>query len=145
MHPVDVLLLLTRGDQVLLALRADTGYADGQWNLPSGKLERGEDALTGLVREAREEIGVRLEPAELRMATTVHRLNNSGIGRLGLAFTVEHEPTRHGEPVNAEPHKCAAIAWFPADALPPNTYPSSAVCVQAFRAGDPFVLSGWTR
>lgn len=34
-HPVDVLLILTTGDQVLLALRDGTGYADGMWNLPS--------------------------------------------------------------------------------------------------------------
>ncbi len=33
--PVDVLLLLVRDDQVLLALRAGTGFADGWWNLPS--------------------------------------------------------------------------------------------------------------
>lgn len=32
---IDVLLLLIRGDTVLLALRAGTGFADGWWNLPS--------------------------------------------------------------------------------------------------------------
>ncbi|MCA1675506.1 MAG: NUDIX domain-containing protein, partial [Actinobacteria bacterium] len=40
---VDVLLLLVREDHVLLAQRHNTGYADGQWNLPSGKLNEGED------------------------------------------------------------------------------------------------------
>ncbi|BEL07052.1 hypothetical protein Q0Z83_052430 [Actinoplanes sichuanensis] len=30
-HPVDVLLLLTDGEHVLMALRSGTGYADGQW------------------------------------------------------------------------------------------------------------------
>jgi hypothetical protein len=34
-HPVDVLIILTNGDHVLLALRSGTGYADDQWNLPS--------------------------------------------------------------------------------------------------------------
>lgn len=37
------MLMLINGSQVLLALRENTGYADGLWNLPSGKLEDGED------------------------------------------------------------------------------------------------------
>jgi len=39
---VDALIVLVRGNQVLLAKRQGTGYADGAWNLPSGKLEDGE-------------------------------------------------------------------------------------------------------
>lgn len=143
-HPVDVLLLLIHADQVLLALREGTGYADGQWNLPSGKLEVGEDAISGVVREAREEIGVRLDPAEPQMVTTVHHRNTAGLARVGLAFAVAFDPARHGEPVNAEPHKCAKIEWFPADMLPSNTYPYTAVCVRAFHGGAPFALSGWS-
>ncbi|HEX5201644.1 MAG TPA: hypothetical protein VFW27_17085 [Actinoplanes sp.] len=34
--PVDVFLVLTDGDRVLMGLRRNTGFADGQWNLPSG-------------------------------------------------------------------------------------------------------------
>jgi 8-oxo-dGTP diphosphatase len=40
---VDALLILIRGNDVLLAQRQGTGYADGDWNLPSGKLEDGWD------------------------------------------------------------------------------------------------------
>ncbi len=32
---IDVMLLLVRDDTVLLALRANTGFADNWWNLPS--------------------------------------------------------------------------------------------------------------
>ena len=143
MHPVDVLLLLTHADHVLLALREGTGYADGQWNLPSGKLEIGEDALSALLREVREEIGLQLDRGEPRMAVTVHHRNAVGLALVGLAFAVEFDPTQHGQPVNAEPHKCAKIEWFPVDMLPTNTYPYTAACVHAFRDGEPFALSGW--
>ena len=142
-HPVDVLLILTDGDHVLLALRDGTNYADGQWNLPSGKLEVGEDAVTAVVRETGEEIGVRLRPDEPRMVATVHHRNTAGLARLGLVFAAAHDPARHGEPVNAEPHKCAKIEWFPADMLPTNTYPYTAACVAAWRDGAPLRLSGW--
>jgi len=32
---IDVMLLLIQDDAVLLALRAGTGFADGQYNVPS--------------------------------------------------------------------------------------------------------------
>lgn len=72
---VDVMLLLVRDERVLFAQRSGTGYADGQWNLPSGKLERGEDLVSALIREAREEVDVELKRDDLRMATSVHYLN----------------------------------------------------------------------
>ncbi|BBH69844.1 hypothetical protein ACTI_65290 [Actinoplanes sp. OR16] len=143
LHPVDVLLLLADGDRVLLALRDGTGFADGQWNLPSGKLEPGEDVVSAVCREAREEIGVELTPSDVRLAVTVHRLNDSGRGRLGLVFVAGYEPARHGEPFNNEPHKCAALEWFPAGKLPENTFPSSSAGVAAWREGSPLALSGW--
>ncbi|GGM55002.1 hypothetical protein GCM10011608_44930 [Micromonospora sonchi] len=139
-----MLLLLTHADYILLALREGTGYADGQWNLPSGKLEHGEHAITAIVRETREEIGVCLDPSEPLMVTTVHHRNSGGLARIGLAFAVAFDPILHGEPVNAEPHKCAQIEWFPADLLPSNTYPYTAACVRAFRDRAPFALSGWS-
>jgi 8-oxo-dGTP pyrophosphatase MutT (NUDIX family) len=142
-HPVDVLLLLTDGERVLLALREGTGYADGQWNLPSGKLEHGEHALGAVIREAHEEIGIQFDPDEPRMVVTVHHRSRSGHARVGLVFTVAFDAARHGQPVNAEPHRCAEIAWFPAGLLPSNTYACTAACVRAFREGRPFELSGW--
>ncbi|MEV0898212.1 NUDIX domain-containing protein [Actinoplanes sp. NPDC049802] len=142
-HPVDVLLLLADGDRVLLGLRDGTGYADGCWVLPSGKLEIGEDVVTAVVRETAEEVGIRLTVEEVRLAATVHHRSVAGQGRIGLVFAVEYEPALHGEPVNAEPHKCAQIAWFPADRLPASTYPSTAAGVAAWRDGEPLRLSGW--
>lgn len=142
-HPVDVLLILTAGDHVLLALREGTGYADGMWNLPSGKLETSEDAVSAIIREAREEIGILLAPDELRMATVIHHRNTVGLARIGLVFIADHDPDRHGEPINAEPHKCAKIDWFPVDMLPSDTYRYTAASLTAFRDGEPLRLSGW--
>lgn len=140
-HPVDVFLILHDGDAVLLARRQNTGYHDGRWNLPSGKLEHGEDAATAMRREAREEIGVALP--EVRFAATVHHRVSPTHARVGLVFTAAFDPASHGAPVNAEPHKCDAIEWFPAAALPAAMSDYSAECIQAYLAGDRFRLSGW--
>ena len=129
---------------MLLALREGTGFADGQWNLPSGKLEHGEDVVTAVCREGAEEVGVRLGPDDVRLAVTVHRRNDGGRGRLGLVFAAGYHPERHGEPFNNEPHKCAELAWFPAAKLPANTFPSSAAGVAAWREGRGLALSGWS-
>jgi 8-oxo-dGTP diphosphatase len=138
---VDVLLLLTRDEHVLLAERANTGYADGQWNLPSGKLDRGEDLEAALIRETREEIGLHLRRDAIRMVTSVHYRNPEGHARVGFFF---HAPTWDDEPYNAEPHKCARICWFPIDQLPDNTVPYSRAGVELYRRGEPFGLQGWT-
>lgn len=143
LHPVDVLLLLVDDDRVLMALRQGTGNADGQWNLPSGKLELHEDAITAVIRETHEEIGIRLTTDEPRMVATVHHRNPNGVARIGLVFLVPYDPHRHGEPINAEPHKCAKIEWFPASMLPSNTHGLTAAGVRAFREQQPFALSGW--
>jgi 8-oxo-dGTP diphosphatase len=140
---VDVMLILTRGDHVLLALREGTGYADGMWNLPSGKLEDGEHALDALVREAHEEIGITLHPHELRHTGVVHCRNPEGQGRLGLFFTTETNPARQGQPYNAEPHKCAKLAWYPQDLLPHNTVPYTTAGLDLHRTGRTFTTLGW--
>lgn len=139
--PVDALLLLVRDGHVLLAERSGTGYADGEWNLPSGKLEDGEDLVAAIIREGREEVDVELERDDLVMATSVHYRNPEGHGRVGFFF---HAQRWHGEPRNAEPHKCAQIRWFPLDQLPPNTVPYTRAGIEQFVRGEPFGLRGWS-
>lgn len=140
---VDVLLLLTNGTHVLLALREGTGVFDGQRNVPSGKVEPDEHVFDAMCREAREEIGLTLTPDELRLATVLHVHYPGHPTRLGLFFHVPHRPEQHGQPVNAEPHKCAEIGWYRFDELPSNTVPYTATGVRAYREGRPLALEGW--
>ncbi|MEV6847498.1 NUDIX domain-containing protein [Actinoplanes sp. NPDC051411] len=142
-HPVDVFLVLHDGPSVLLALRQNTGYHDGRWNLPSGKLEHGEDALSGMIREAREEIGIRLSRSSVRLAATVHHRVSAEHARIGLVFAAGSAPSSQGTPVNAEPHKCGGLGWFPAGSLPAEMSSYSADCIQAYLSGAAFTLSGW--
>lgn len=140
--PLDVFLILSRADEVLLALRRNTGFADGLWNVPSGKAEQGESVVAAVLREAREEVGLTLTAADVRLVTTVH-LARLGHERIGLFFHAVHDPARHGEPVNAEPHKCGGLGWFPAEALPPDTEPYNAAGLTGWRTGTPLILDGW--
>ncbi|MEV6526907.1 NUDIX domain-containing protein [Longispora sp. NPDC051575] len=137
---IDLHALLIRDGEILLGQRQGTGYADGQWHMPSGHLEDGESALDGLVREVKEEIGVVLQPGALRLVTTMHRGDPAEEARLGLFF----EATEwDGEPANLEPHKCAELRWFPLDALPADMVPYPRAAVAAYIAGQPYAEIGW--
>ncbi|GAA1024403.1 hypothetical protein Aple_038240 [Acrocarpospora pleiomorpha] len=137
---VDAMLILVRDGHVLLAQRQGTGYADGWWNVPSGHLEEGETIDQAVIREAREEVGVGLRLADLRFVHLCHFRNPEGEGRIGAFF----EATMWtGEPINAEPHKCAQIAWFPFDQLPDCTYPYTAEGITHYVSGQAFAAVGW--
>ena len=140
---LDVMLILTRDEHVLLAQRQGTGYADGQWNLPSGKVEPAEHAEAAIIREAHEEIGIRLDPTRLTPVGAVHYRNPEGHTRLGLFYTTPAEPSIQGEPFNAEPHKCAKIGWFPLDLLPHNTVPYTAAGISLYLHDKRLVMAGW--
>jgi mutator protein MutT len=139
---VDALLILVRGNEVLLAQREGTGYADGAWNLPSGKLEDGETVLQAAQREGLEEIGIHTRASDLDFVHLIHYRNTHGAARIGVFFQVRDW---HGEPYNAEPHKCAQIKWWPLGHLPDNTYPYTAAGIRAYQRGELFSAIGWNQ
>jgi 8-oxo-dGTP pyrophosphatase MutT (NUDIX family) len=141
-HLIDVHLLLVRDGQVLLTRRRDTNpLFNGLWHLPSGKLDAGESVLQAAAREADEEVGVLIEPDDLRHVHTLH-VNGSGPEpRLGLFFETHRWV---GEPTNREPDKCSAVSWFSLDALPEKLIDYPAAGIHAYRTGVPFSVHGWT-
>jgi 8-oxo-dGTP pyrophosphatase MutT (NUDIX family) len=50
------------GERVLIAKRVARGLNAGQWALPGGKLDPGEEPVAGALRELREEAGLEVEP-----------------------------------------------------------------------------------
>lgn len=138
---VDVYVLLRRADgHVLLMERANTGYADGLLCPPSGHLEDGESVTAGAIREAAEEVGVKLEEADLRFVHVVHHRNGDEEGRIGFFFTATRWA---GEPINREPQKCARLLWADPTAPPANTVPYTAAALAQITNHQPFSLDGW--
>ena len=70
-------LILRREKQILLHLRKNTGYCDGQYGLVAEHVEANESATAAMMREAREEAGIELDPSALRVVHTMHRQNKS--------------------------------------------------------------------
>ncbi|WP_202970842.1 NUDIX hydrolase [Saccharothrix sp. ALI-22-I] len=138
---MDVYVLLQRDDgKILLLERANTGYADGQLCPPSGHLEADETVADGAIREAKEEVGVLIEPSALRFTHVIHYRSPEGQGRIGFFFTAN---AWRGEPVNQEPHKCARLLWADPSDPPANTVSYTALALAQITNGAAFSVGGW--
>jgi 8-oxo-dGTP pyrophosphatase MutT (NUDIX family) len=129
-------LILRRGDEILLQLRANTGYRDGYWAVgAAGHVEAGESVFEAAVREAREEVGVRVEVTDLEALTAMHRTHANGRPvdeRVDFFFSCRRWA---GEPRRLEEHKSADLAWFPLTALPDPVVPHERVVLDGLRSG----------
>jgi 8-oxo-dGTP diphosphatase len=134
---VDVHLLLCKGEEVLLGQRINTGFADGAWHFPSGHAER-EGAVAALIREAGEELDIRIEPQDVKLVHLTHHRTDSD--RMALFFRVD---TWSGEPVNTEPDKCAGWQWFPLRNLPDEMIPYARLTIDRYLAGETYSEHGW--
>lgn len=140
-----LLLLWSRPDapdEVLLHRRIGTGYYDDHWALVAGHVEPGESALEAAVREASEEVGVRVDPVDLEPLTTLHRtLSGGGPVEQRADFFFATRRWR-GEPVVAEPAKNGGLRWAPLDKLPAPVVPHEAEVLTRLHRGDlPAVLA----
>ncbi len=90
MMVVDLMLTrtneITGKKEVLLALRKNTGYNDGEYELPGGHVEENEDLMNAMVREANEELGINLKAEDLKIE---HILHNYKGNRLNFILTTK--------------------------------------------------------
>jgi ADP-ribose pyrophosphatase YjhB (NUDIX family) len=136
--PVTVHMFFLRGNKILLIRRYQTGYMDGHYSVPAGHLDGNEPVRMAAAREAQEEIGVRIDPAEIRFAGVFHRYE----GDERVDFFV-HVRSWSGEPDNVEPEKCDEIRWTDIDDLPENIIPYIRRAIENFQAGVSFEEFGW--
>ena len=67
--PVVAAALIDEGGRVLVQQRPAGKSLAGLWEFPGGKIEPGETPEDALVRELREELGIVVDPADLRPAS----------------------------------------------------------------------------
>lgn len=113
---VAVHLVLVRDDKVLLARRFNTGYEDGNFSVPAGHVESGESSISAMIREAEEEVAIKILKDDLSFGHVMHRRGN----RESVDFFFVCRKWQ-GSPIINEPDKCDGIEWFPISQLPENT------------------------
>jgi len=124
-------------DQLLLQLRQGTGYMDGHWAAAAaGHVETGESVLDAAVREAAEELGIRIDPADLVPLCAMHRTVEPH-GPIDERVDFFFECRRWaGTPRTQEADKSADLRWFDLTALPDPVVPHEHQVMAALRDGD---------
>jgi ADP-ribose pyrophosphatase YjhB (NUDIX family) len=132
-------LFLVRDGKILMQRRCNTGFMDGFYGVPAGHLEGNETAREGAAREFREEIGIEVDPEDLKVVHVMHRKAKDD-ERVDFFMTTERY---EGEIRNLEPHKCDDLSWFSLESLPENTIDYVRVAIEAFLRNEPYSEFGW--
>ncbi len=141
-------VFLRRNDDVLLQLREGTGYMDGHWAAAAaGHVEDGESAFDAACREAREELGIVIEPSELTPLTAMHRThgNHKPVDeRVDFFFECWNWV---GEARLVEAEKATDLGWFSLNALPHPVVPHEEFVLKGLLAANlpPVVLFGFEK
>jgi 8-oxo-dGTP pyrophosphatase MutT (NUDIX family) len=108
---------MERDGSVLLMRRAGSGYRDGQLSLPAGHLDGDEDAIAGMLRELREELGIEAARDDCQLMTVLHRRRETPADNeyVDLIFKIA---TWRGEPSIMEQEKCGELVWVNPEQVP---------------------------
>ncbi len=117
-YTVGAVLVLSREDGCVLLV--DQRHSAG-WALPGGHLRRGEDPVDGVLREVREEVGLRLERTQLPPPIA---LVDAPAQRVDLVFVLDHDGQ---QPRRADEDEVLRLGWFALDALPDITESTRAI------------------
>ena len=113
---ITVGLLLIKENKVLLMRRCNTGYMDGKYAFVAGHVEEGENLKQAIVREALEEVGIKIKEEDLQYVCMVRRGDNNNYINFFLT-TDKYE----GEPTIIEKDKCDDLIWCDINNIPENT------------------------
>lgn len=132
-----IYILFKRNDKLLLIRRFNTGYQDGNYSLPAGHVDGGEPAEEAAVREALEEVGVRIKLEDLRFVHLMHRNVDADDRYKQERVDIFFEALAwDGELINCEPEKCDELRWVSLQELPENVIPEVAHALRAVDRGE---------
>ncbi|MFD7554248.1 NUDIX domain-containing protein [Streptomyces sp. NPDC059835] len=127
--------------RVLLGLRhPESKYAGDTWHYLAGRCEQ-ESALSCLVREAWEEAGLVIDPADVELAHVVHVVDAPG--SLPLMQLVFRARRWEGTPEVREPDKCLTWKWWPRHELPERLVSYTRTAITGISEGSPYSQMGW--
>lgn len=106
--------LVVRGEQILLAKRANNLLEGGKWCLIGGFVERGETIQAAVRREVMEEVGYEIR--NVTLFRIIDSPDRQGEDRQNIAFV--HICTASEEKIGVSDCETAEERWFPLSALP---------------------------
>lgn len=123
-----VVRCLFREDDKILLMRR-TKIKGDNFGFIGGHVDPGESPINALVREIKEEVGVKVKVKHLRLVKVIYR-GKGDIQKVHLVFDAKRWK---GTPENLEPRFCKYIGWYPLDDLPKKLSPTT---VAMFKEDD---------
>jgi 8-oxo-dGTP diphosphatase len=136
-------VILMKDDKIAMVLRKNTGWMDGYYGLPAGKLEYGETFTEGAIREAKEEAGVDIGAEDMRVVHVAHRHGEEGETFMDWVDVYFGVDDWQGEPHNAEPEKSERLDWLNINDLPENIVPPQRDALTELAKGNFYSEFGW--
>lgn len=124
-----VLAFIYKDGKLLLQRRANTGWEDGKYTVPAGRVDVGEMPAETVVREIKEETGLIIPPENVELVFVDYVKDHT----VNFCFKVtEFE----GEPRIAEPEYCDDMIWVEPTQLPENMVPNCLAVLNRIAAGE---------
>ena len=142
--PIAVFLIILKEEgkktKILLQKRQNTGYMDNMWDVcVSGHVKSGEAATEAIIREANEEIGIKIEKENLKFAGFYY--NN--IKRKTYCYVYFKANKYKNTPRINETEKCSDLKWFDITDLPLDIIPDRKASIINYINKKHFGEIGW--
>lgn len=136
-------VLIEKDNNFLFLRRLKTGFYDGYWCLPTGRVEKGESPAQAAKREVLEEVGLVVEPSFLSTvyAKVQNILSNEHkyYEDVGFFFYCRTKNT----PKNCEPEKHDQMEWHSLNNLPDTIMPVAKYGIDCYLNKMPFLEFGY--
>lgn len=130
------LIVKDEGGRMLVERRQNTGYMDNKLQPPAGHLDGGESATEAIAREAMEELGITVEPEDLKFKHVEH--NPGRTNHKEYIYLFFEAQRFSGDIIINEPHKCSEQLWLtPTEYINhPDAIPYVAKVIELIEAGQ---------
>ena len=137
-------LIIKRKNEIILLKRKNTGYEDGNYSFIAGDVEKGESFKGCIIREAKEEAGIKICESDLHLVHIMYRKkkNNDKHERIDSFYEADKWK---GNISNLEPEKCSELKWFNKDNIPENTIPFIKKVLEQIEKKVFFTEFGWQK
>jgi 8-oxo-dGTP pyrophosphatase MutT (NUDIX family) len=102
------------------------------WALPGGKLDDNELPREAAVRETREEIGILIDPQDIREEVMIAHRTITGVKMIYIGQSTRYE----NSPEILEPELATDLAWFSITELPSPMIPVHIAGLRAIEEGE---------